>query len=1208
MKQNDQDRVTAGKTSDGASKGSNSDRANTIWAFDLGKGSIGEAVRQDDRFLHKASLLIPGDFAETKTAAVRRRMWRTRLAHKAREHWLDEVMKKAGLEPLSGRRVGKVEENGKTKWRQTAKGDYRLEREFPPGEWGKDKEGKPKRRVYPDGKARDGAPAQTQKDFTTCYNSALLRIKLLRGEPLEPWQIYKALHSAVQKRGYGTVPWAARELKRTGRTGQESEQEMAKKDPEYKAAVEAWAKFKKEFPDPRFHFPCYYDAARMGLWQPDRFQERINCRAQSTRKVRFDRADVENEIAALARQAAQQRPQIQTAFEAIKAHDWRQRDRHFPVAAKDFGEFLVHGPAGAPPREANEDFGRYLSFRKEHDIRPGSADDWMGATAQKVPRFDNRIINDCALLDGLQVCNVGIKYDSKNKRPYPDSLLASEVTCLMKLKNTLVRQANGQRKLTAEEIRTIFNKLTTDALTVAPDSKDWADKVAERYALTKTAWGSKKGIKDLGLRPLVGHEIIKAPKAEGRSRFSRPALRLIRALILSGQRPGEFRRRLLAREQSLLDEIGMDVRDAAPTRETDGVKNFIKQSRPWILVKHLKFLEDLERANDTWEDLHIPEQRLDALAARHTDDAGALDKQAAIRELIGSINDPVVRHRLGVFTQRLEALHQAHGVPASIVLEFVREDFMGEQARRDLQKFQSDREKSRKEAKEKAAELGAGEKSASLKYELCKAQGGICLYCGQALAMTELADYEIEHIVPRSKGGPDAMVNYVLAHKECNDQKDEQTPFQWKHGKEGWNGYETIVKQRAVALRNKKVQLLLREDAPELVQRYTALAETAWISKLAQTIISIHFGWQNGIDCLAKNPVKRVLVISGGLTARIRRKYRLNSLLNPPPPGTSDLNEWEANAEKNRDDDRHHALDAMVISFLPAWARDAHKERFFRFPEPIHKNAKAFFEKEINQVMPHTIAYEKAGLAETIYGARADKSGMVIVQRVALRDLAMKPITPGKMKFDLDYLRKQIKAIRDDTIATVVADFAETEPDETGWVDFCARFQLPQHDGSTGARVFNVSVKVGAPTEYREMSKDGTGAWRKGLGSHKGQIIFWDKNGVLGVRPVFAHGSVAKERQFVADIGGKAKFYGFFQSDCAVRTTREIPAEGYKLVVRNEAKQKRRISADKPLPPCELTLRTIITKDFIAELTLADNQRVVASLDVWVGAGLTRIT
>jgi CRISPR-associated endonuclease Csn1 len=121
----------------------------------------------------------------------------------------------------------------------------------------------------------------------------------------------------------------------------------------------------------------------------------------------------------------------------------------------------------------------------------------------------------------------------------------------------------------------------------------------------------------------------------------------------------------------------------------------------------------------------------------------------------------------------------------------------------------------------------------------------MCLYCGQSFAATKLDEYEIEHIVPRSQNGPDAMVNFVLAHHECNAAKGEQTPFQWWHNNTGqiapsidWDGYTKLVHSRATPLRNKKVQLLLREDAPELVQRYTALAETAWISKLAQTIAS----------------------------------------------------------------------------------------------------------------------------------------------------------------------------------------------------------------------------------------------------------------------------------------------------------------------------------------------------------------------------------
>jgi len=1127
-----------------------------IWAFDLGKGSIGEAVRQGSRFLHKASLLIPAEFAETKTAAGKRRMWRTRQAHKAREQWLDEVMRRAGIEPLHGRRVGKVDDNGHQKWVQTDKGDYRLEREFPPSRFGKDKAGQPKERVYPGGKAKDGAPAQTGKDFTTCYNSALLRIKLLRGEPLEPWQLYKALHSAIQKRGYGQVPWATRELKRTGRTEEEIEQEMAKKDPEYKAAVTAWGKFKQEFSDSRFHFPCYFDAAKMGLWQPDVLQERINCQAQSTRKVRFDREDVEKEIAMLARQAAQQLPQIQNSFETIKATGWAQSGKSFAVAAKDFGEFLVYGPAGAPPNDAKGDFGRYLFFRKRNGIHPGGSDDWMGATAQKVPRFDNRIINRCALLDGLQVCNVGIRYDAKQNRPYPDSLLASEVTFLMKLKNTLVSRTDGQRKLSPEEIRTVFKSVTVDAMAIPPGTKDWARKVAECYALTKTAWGSKKGVKELGLRPLAGHESIKSPKADGRSRFSRPALRLIRALILSGQNPDEFRRRLLARETTLLDEIGMDVRDLEPTSEVNGVNNFLKQPRPWILIKHLKFLEDLEKANNSWEDIHIPEQRLDSLEARHTAEDDVFDKQAAIRELIGNINDPVVRHRLGVFTRRLEELHRAHGVPATIVLEFVREDFMGDQAKRDLQKFQSDREKSRKEAREKAAELGAGERSAALKYELYKAQGCICLYCGQTLAATDMADHEIEHIVPRSQNGPDAMVNYVLAHKECNEQKDEQTPYQWKHGKEGWNAYENIVKQHAVALRNKKVQLLLREDAPELVQRYTALAETAWISKLAQTIISIHFGWRNGIDYQGENPAKRVIVISGGLTARIRRKYHLNSLLNPPPPGTLNLNEWEANAEKNRDDDRHHALDAMIISFLPAWVRDAHKEHFFRFPETVHENARAFFENEINQVAPKFIAFLKPAFEETFYGQRTIAGEQFIVGREKLAALAVKVVANKrvlKARKDIEFQR-----IVDPQIRSKVESFLNDNLSLTldRWDKWCEEFRLGE-GGQCVGKILATKSKAGSLDEYKDISKDRTGQFRRGA-KHRGYFVFErpapSKNEPdkmqIDVRPVFVFQNVAQIGNELSKQHGVV-LLGYFESGCQVHTTGEWEYKGQKFPASN---------------------------------------------------------
>jgi hypothetical protein len=53
---------------------------NCVWAFDLGKASIGEAVRRDNQFLHKASLLMPADLAEKKKGRAKRPVQELRLA------------------------------------------------------------------------------------------------------------------------------------------------------------------------------------------------------------------------------------------------------------------------------------------------------------------------------------------------------------------------------------------------------------------------------------------------------------------------------------------------------------------------------------------------------------------------------------------------------------------------------------------------------------------------------------------------------------------------------------------------------------------------------------------------------------------------------------------------------------------------------------------------------------------------------------------------------------------------------------------------------------------------------------------------------------------------------------------------------------------------------------------------------------------------
>lgn len=1047
----------------------------TIWAFDLGKASIGEAVWNTGkkRFDHVASLLISAEFASTKAAAARRRMMRTRQAHKAREAWLEEVWTQAGLTPLHGRKVGKVD----GKWQLISAGDEKLEREFP-------------------------APGDS-----TCYTSCMLRIQLLRGEKLAEWQIYKALRSAIQKRGYDPkIPWKTREAKRSKRKDQEDED---------KGTEERMAKFEEELramsAKEDHWLSCYFDAWKMGLWnpaQPDALQERLSHHSESTRNRILPRKLVEAEIRLLMEAAGKQLPKLQGK-----------------------ADYVLHGPA----EKAYASY--FLDSRKAHGLREGAATDWQGVLGQKIPRFDNRIIEKCVLMPRYNVCKVEVRCD-KDGKPYPESLLPSEVTCLLKLKNMRIQRMGGPlNSLTPKELRAAFEVAT-----------------AEGYKLGKREW--KKLCLQFGGVPVAPVEMVEEPKAGGRSRFCRPALDVLKRLLLSGESPDQFHAAELARLKG----------------NTDPSKG--------VVPSDLKFLLDMGTA---WQGIYVPNQKLEALAQR-TADSGA-----AIRELIGSQNDPIVRHRLTTFWERLKDLEEAHGAPMEIAIEFVREDFMGKKALFDYREFIKRRADERKKARADAAELGATERSAMMKMELLRQQGGECLYKGDKLIPTKLDEYEIDHIVPRSQGGPDAMVNYALTLKTTNADKGNRTPFEWLSPTDGWNAYENRVKGKQTVLRNKKVRLLLLPEAAELAHKYTALAETAWIAKLSQTIAGLHFGWKNGVDDQGK---KRVTVISGGLTARIRRKYKLNSLL--AGDGVS-----EEDAEKNRDDDRHHALDAMVLAFIPGWARNESKQRWFRFPDGVDRET---FRHCLASTLPHYVCLEKPTLAETIYGSRRDGIGRIIVQRSELLSLAYKSVTPSKKVFDRKYASDQFKFVRDAKIKALLLNWLAEEEGEASWKIFCENFTLPNRSGNStkGPRVRRVSMKVGDTDEYEDLSKDKTGAWRKAKKSHRGQIVYLlrtqfkggkDKESVK-VCPVYVFESATQVmKRLKEEFGASITVYGFFQSGCMVTIDKPVARERM------------------PLPPGKYLLNTIKTKGEV-KVTRQDGKTTpdipTYSLAAMVAAGLRR--
>lgn len=977
-------------------------------------------------------------------------MWRTRKAHSAREQWLQDVFHRAGLSDavLTGRRP--VRDGGT--WR-TEKGDYRLEREFPP---------------RPLSRTKDGAPSD-DAGAATCYCGAVLRIRLLQGHKLLPWQIYKALHNAIQKRGYDPdLPWKSQERGSEKNEKAEAESTMTR-------ANEAQNRIEQLPPDCRF--PCYLEAQLMGLWSPESKEEttiRQNHQAGSAKHFIFLRRTVETEVRALIAAAANQLPSL-----APHADD------------------LLYGPAQAPyasykDRQAQERFKE----RTGDVLIRGKAGDWQGVLAQKVPTFDNRAIDRCSLIPRFHAAKSEprkLKDGSFDK----ESLLPAEVTFLMKLKNFRFALPGGDDSgFNLEQIREIFQDRLREVT---------AKQNAECFKLTKTQL--QKIVERAGGVSLLPNQTeVEPPRLSGRSRFSKPALKVVKDLILSGRSPAE------AHAHALKELKG----------NTDPLKGLIPGD--------LQFLLNVRSAGGldaTWSNFYLPDESLSFV-----ENAGP-SADEKIRAVIGRQNNPIVRHRLETFWRLLCELKDQHGLPDHVAIEFVREDFMGPKAKMELAKFQKERRAARAEARK---EVGSGRDG--LRYQLMNDQGGCCMYCEASLSLADLPNSHLDHIVPDGLGGPGAYWNFALCCAGCNSAKGKRTPWQWFHEdhRPGWDGYVERVRARTFQLRPKKVRLLTQQDAAEHVQRYQTLAETAWIARLAQMVVCLFFGWPRNFA----GGQRRVVVLPGGLTARVRRKYNLNSLLGEDIAALErKLNaDGDAKAEseidkKCRADKRHHALDAMVLSFLPQWTSDPSKLVNVRLPDKVNRETIGF---QLERVVPTYLCFEKPGLEESFYGERRTKEhkDSVATKRFALKELGYTGINPV---FQLKTLTKDVAKILDPMIRGAIQQFiSETTPDADAWQHFCQGFRQPGPNNS-GSLVKSVRLVVsGDLTEFADLSKgDASPGLRRG-DRHRGYYLYADVKGKIRVRPVYVFQSPGKVRKelFAQQGVNVSEIIGFFQSGCAV--------------------------------------------------------------------------
>jgi CRISPR-associated endonuclease Csn1 len=170
-----------------------------------------------------------------------------------------------------------------------------------------------------------------------------------------------------------------------------------------------------------------------------------------------------------------------------------------------------------------------------------------------------------------------------------------------------------------------------------------------------------------------------------------------------------------------------------------------------------------------------------------------------------------------------------------------------------------------------------------------------CPYSGvQISAQMVLSDQvEIEHILPFSQTLDDSLNNKTVAMRQANRIKGNRTPWEARLDFEAQGWSCTAMLDRAEQMpRNKRYrfgedgyQRWLREDKDFLAR---ALNDTRYLSRVGREYLSL--------IC-----PQATRVIPGQMTALLRAKFGLNDILG-------------LNGEKNRNDHRHHAVDACVIA------------------------------------------------------------------------------------------------------------------------------------------------------------------------------------------------------------------------------------------------------------------------------------------------------
>ena len=278
-----------------------------------------------------------------------------------------------------------------------------------------------------------------------------------------------------------------------------------------------------------------------------------------------------------------------------------------------------------------------------------------------------------------------------------------------------------------------------------------------------------------------------------------------------------------------------------------------------------------------------------------------------------NITNPVVKSVVReCLKQVIHLIDETGKIPGRICVELARDLGKAISERNEIS-YELNKRKTRKEAnwKNLKAELNRDPSPDELlRYELYLEQANTCPYCGETLGTPESiisTQFQVDHIIPRSRSHDNSYDNKVLVHIGCNQDKGNLTPFEWfAKGDEDsreWAQFQANVNALRQIRKHKRRHLLnttFAEDEAKFAARH--LNDTRYISRLVTHYLQEIYVLAGEKHLEEKGSTRRVFVQPGPLTSLVRKAWGLENL--------------KKDLAGKRLGDKHHAVDALICALL----------------------------------------------------------------------------------------------------------------------------------------------------------------------------------------------------------------------------------------------------------------------------------------------------